>query len=266
MHTTSIAVQVPPLARCSCTAAPMLGSMAFQFRSRRACLRGADSINEFCDESAMNVLGTRPANGPANGRLTAKHQWWHLRRCWTRVLAALLASVLVCGCVSSGDLVPDKSMVGVSVSAVGHYGSMIGVPTYSIDGRPIGRASGWGGGGAKSCCVLVPRNPTKPVTINVKWQTCDIGHIEFMNDRIVDPTQKCKVEEHEATIPVHFAVPSGESSGVYLHFLPGHRVEAWISWPGPASTEYPGPSYPRGPAPRYAPLPGEKPQPPTQKQ
>ena len=203
---------------------------------------------------------------PDSRRSALQVQWRHLRRRRTRAVAALLASVLVSGCAGSGDLVPNKDMVGVPVGAVGHYGSMIGIPQFYINGRPMGSTYGWGGGGAGMCCVLIPRKPSGPVAINVKWQTCDVGHIEFVNDRAVDPTQKCKKEDHEATIPVHFAVPPGESSGLYLHFLPGHRVEAWVSRSGPASTRYPGPRYPDGPGPRYAPLPGEAPQPATQKQ
>ena len=160
--------------------------------------------------------------------------------------------MLVSGCAGSNDLVPNKDMVGVSVSAVGHYGSGIGVPTYFINDRPIGRASGWGGGGAMSCCALVPRHPTEPATIDVKWET-----------------YRSNVKEerhHEVTIPIHFAVPPGDGSGLWLHFLPGHKVEAWYSKKVPESTAYPGPAYPRGPGPRYAPLPGETPQPTIQKQ
>ena len=65
------------------------------------------------------------------------------------------------------------------------------------------------------------------------------------------------------TVPIHFAVQPGKSSGLYVHFLPGHKVELWVSWPGPGSTLYPGPKFPFGPAPPYAPLPDEKPALPT---
>jgi hypothetical protein len=125
---------------------------------------------------------------------------------------------------------------------------MIGVSAYYVEDRFIGSVSGRGGG-ATSCCVLVPDHPQAPFMIRVKWVTCDISHIKFVNNRKVDPAQKCKKEEHEATIPVNFAVDPGHSSGIYLHFLPGDKVEAWVSWPGPLSTEYPGPAYPRGNAP-----------------
>ncbi|WP_407059807.1 DUF3304 domain-containing protein [Comamonas composti] len=93
-----------------------------------------------------------------------------------------------------------------------------------------------------------------PFMIHVKWVTCDISHIKFVNGLVVDRSSHCKETEHEATIPVNFSVETGDSSAMYLHFLPGDRVEAWVSWPGPASTEYPGPAFPRGPAPDYAPI------------
>jgi len=122
----------------------------------------------------------------------------------------------------------------------------------------MGNISGWGGGLAGTCCVLVPKFPREPFMVTVVWTSCDIGHVKFVNDRAVDPAVRCIEAQHEATIPIHFAVPPGNSSGMYVHFLPGHRVEAWVSRTYPESTEYPGPAYPSGPAPQYAPLPGEK--------
>lgn len=163
-----------------------------------------------------------------------------------RLLGVLsIATVLSACALHSNDLVPDQDKVGVPVAAVGHYGSMIGIPEYSIDGFHGGNNSGWGGGGSTSCCVLLPRTVTKPVIVTVKWET-----------------YRSNVDEdlmHEATVPIHFAVQPGKSSGLYVHFLPGHKVELWVSWPGPGSTLYPGPKFPFGPAPPYAPLPDEKP-------
>ncbi|CAN5427690.1 hypothetical protein BH10PSE18_BH10PSE18_13250 [soil metagenome] len=176
-------------------------------------------------------------------------------------IATLALSLSVAACASGlKDLVPDQSKVGVSVSGIGHYGRMIGIPGFSIDGFHAGNVEGWGGGGGGFCCVLLPRVVTKPINVNVKWESCDIGHIKFVNDRIVDRTESCKLESHEARVPIHFTVQPGEGgSGLKVHFLPGHKVEVWYTPEGPASTEYLGPPYPRGPAPDYAPLPDEKP-------
>jgi len=163
------------------------------------------------------------------------------------VLAALVLAVLTTGCAGSNDLVPDKDLMGVPVGAVGHYGWGIGIPEYSINGLWMGNVRGWGGGLAGMCCVLLPKYPKEPFMVTVKWET-----------------YRSNVDEerhHEATIPVHFAVPPGDSSGMYVHFLPGHRVEAWVSRVGPGSTIYSGPPYPDGPAPQYVPLPDEKAQP-----
>lgn len=181
-------------------------------------------------------------------------------KCILSWIATLALSLSVAACVSGlNDLVPDQSKVGVSVAGVGHYGRMIGIPGFSIDGFHAGNVEGWGGGGGGFCCVLLPRVVTKPISVTVKWESCDIGHIKFVNDRIVDRNESCKLEKHEEVVPIHFAVPPGKSSGLNVHFLPGHRVEVWVAWEGPASTQYPGPAYPRGPAPDYAPLPDEKP-------
>ena len=171
---------------------------------------------------------------------------------WPKAIATLCLATLLVGCgsyaVGANDLVQDKSEVAVSIGAVGHYGSGIGVPRYSINGMPVGLSYGWGGGGAGWCCVLLPRHVDKPFLVTVKWET-----------------YRSNVKEerhHEATVPINFAVQPGEGgSGLYIHFIPGHRVEAWYAGPTPPSTEYPGPTFPRGPAPRYAPLPSEAPQP-----
>ena len=93
--------------------------------------------------------------------------------------------------------------------------------------------------------------------VTVKWQTCDISHIKFINDQVVDPNARCELEWHEATVPVHFA--EKEPGNLFVHFLPGHKVEVWSTAEYRAgSTKYPGPKYPRGPAPAYAPLSDEE--------
>jgi hypothetical protein len=174
-------------------------------------------------------------------------------------LASLSVVLMLSACtMHANDLVPDQDKVGVTVSAVGHYGSMIGIPEYSVDGFHAGNNSGWGGGGSTSCCVLLPRVVTKPVVVTVRWQTCDISHIKYVNNRKVDPSDQCTLQEHEATVPIHFAVPSGQGAGLKIHFLPGHRIEVWYTRQGPSGSDYPGPKYPFGPPPRYAPLPEGK--------
>jgi len=181
-----------------------------------------------------------------------------------RLPAAFTMTALIAGCADGPrSLVPEEDKVGVPIGAVGHYGSNIGVPEFSLDGRWGGNAGGWGGGSAGMCCVLLPRHVTEPVMVKVRWTSCDVGHIRYVNGRSVDPSARCKEEQHESTVPVHFAVEPGKSSGVYVHFLPGHRVELWVSRYGPSSTVYPGPPYPRGPAPDYAPVPDKKAQPAT---
>ena len=173
---------------------------------------------------------------------------------WLRVLALLIAPLLVACASTAGE-----DTVGTSVSGVGHYGGMTGIPNFYVNGQWGGNAPGWGGGGKSLCCVSLPRHPDRPVMVTVKWETCDISHIKFVNGRAVDPDAECKSSWHEQTVPVNFA--EKELQYLYVHFLPGHRVEVWSSLIAPFGTKYPGPAYPRGPAPDYAPLPNEQPQP-----
>ncbi len=143
----------------------------------------------------------------------------------------------------------QSETIGASVTAVGHYGKGIGVPDFFVNGQWGGAVKGWGGGGGNVCCVNFKRIPNEPVMATVKWRT-----------------YRSNVEEslwHEQTVVVHFA--ENRRGYFYVHFLPGHRVEVWSSARlAPESVDYAGPAYPRGPAPDYAPLPGEKPNPPTE--
>jgi hypothetical protein len=174
-------------------------------------------------------------------------------------LAVLCTATLMTACAAGfNDLVPQKDMVGVSIASIGHLGSMVGIPDFYVNGHWGGNNSGWGGGGGSVCCILLPVKAVEPMMVNVTWQTCDISGIKFVNDRIVDPTQQCKEEEHEASVPIHFAVEPGDSSGLNVHFLPGNRIEVWMARGYPEGSLYPGPKYPSGPAPAYAPLPDEK--------
>ena len=198
------------------------------------------SIN-FKKDEWMSCLKFESVRARCAGRLAAMAR---------RALAVFALAALAAGCVTrADDLVPDKDLMSVPVGAVGHYGAKIGIPDFYLNGRGIRSVSGWGGGGAGACCVLLPREVTKPFMVTVKWTT----NRSNVGER----------REHEATVPVNFAVEPGKSSGLYVHFLPGHRVELWVSRMGPAGSEYPGPEFPRGSAPDYAPLPDEKPQPPA---
>ena len=160
-----------------------------------------------------------------------------------RLLIPFLLVFIVSGCTTyRSDFLPDDDTIGVPFSSVGTYGNGIGVPNYRLNGKDSGYADGWGTSGT-SCCVLMPKK-IMPVMVTVTWQT----YRSSVNERL----------DHTAVVPVHFAVSAGESSGLYVHFLPGHRVELWVSRLPPLNVNYPGPKYPDKPGPRYVPLPGEK--------
>ncbi|MFM9438164.1 hypothetical protein ACFDR9_005267 [Janthinobacterium sp. CG_23.3] len=179
--------------------------------------------------------------------MTVKSVLLHLRR-----LCCIAGVWVLAACAGPGDgSRAPAEMMGVSIVSVGHIGGMVGIPNFYVNGAWGGNSTGWGGGGKTACCVSLPKIP-QPTLVTVKWESCDISHIEFVNDRAVDPNSECKSEWHEASVPVHFAVPPGDSFGLNIHFLPGNKVEAWLSNKGVGKADYPGPKYSRGPAPDHA--------------
>lgn len=169
-----------------------------------------------------------------------------------RWLFSILLALSLTGCATDGsDAFLGKDTY--SVSGIGHIGKMVGIPAFYVNGKWGGSTDGWGGGGGTVCCVDLPKAWWgKPTMATVKWETCDISHIQFVNDRAVDPESRCTSEWHEATVPVHFAVPPGDGYGLKVHFLPRNRVEIWYANRGLGEPDYPGPKYPRDPAPEYA--------------
>ncbi|MDM0044898.1 DUF3304 domain-containing protein [Variovorax dokdonensis] len=198
------------------------------------------------EDSAMR----RPARLITTGHVRQSWRSW-VQRSWVNaraVLAAIALAALATGCDSqSKDLFPDKSTIGVAVAGVTHYGTGIEVAQVSIDEFRAGLYRGWGETNAGDCCVLLPRNiPKEPVVVTVRWKT-----------------NRLNVDEslwHEARAPIHFAVAPENSSGLRVHFLPGHRVELWVTRTGTQHPNYPGPRL-EGLPPAYQPLPGEQPEP-----
>jgi hypothetical protein len=147
---------------------------------------------------------------------------------------------------------------GISIVTVAHYGKEIGIPEIYVNGSWAGNQTGWGGGGGDICCAKISTDHSRPVMVKVEWETCDIRHIEFKNRRQVDPSVSCKTAWHEATVPIHISEKMpGRNFGLNIHFLPGHKIEAWTSDKSVLEDSYPGPKYPDKPAPHYVPLPGE---------
>jgi len=164
-----------------------------------------------------------------------------------------LSLLLLAACASPSEDRPTlHAGLGTTIAAVGHLGGMVGIPNFYINGKWAGHNDGWGGGGSDICCINLPSNLNN-TTITVKWETCDISHIEFRNDKRVDPNAKCISAWHEAIVPVHSAEKNiGNHNGLVIHFLSGNKIEAWTSDQNVRSTDYPGPKYPSGPAPDYS--------------
>lgn len=170
----------------------------------------------------------------------------YIKSVLSRFLLPALLALLVSACASAGSdsLVPE-GQIAVPILAVTHYGKGIGVSEFYVNGRMSGHEyDGWGSSG-NSCCMSMSSAQAQPLMVTVRWKTY---RTNFKEERW-----------HEATVPVHFATPAGDGYGLAVHFLPGHRVEAWYADEGVASPNYPGPAYPRGSAPDYVPLADEKP-------
>jgi hypothetical protein len=176
------------------------------------------------------------------------------------ICAVIMAySLMGCARVQS-NVEPEEAMLGARIGAVGHYGANIGIPELYVNGYWGGNNVGWGGGGAGVCCVPLPRKVTKPVFVTVNWETCDTSAIKYLNGRRVDPDAECKSEFHETVVPVHFEVDPGKGGyALFIHFLPGGKVEAWYTKAGPLNPDYPGPKFPLGPAPPSVPFPSRIP-------
>ena len=156
-------------------------------------------------------------------------------------------------------------LYGAALKGVGHLGSNVGISQYYVNGKWGSVAPGWGAYGGSMCCVAIPmRPPATPFMVTVKWETCDVGHIKFVNHKAVDPDAECTTAWHEATVPVHYGRPSARETytDLNVHFLPYNKIEVWATSQRPSAPDYTGPAYPRGPAPArigpdYTPLPSE---------
>jgi len=180
-----------------------------------------------------------------------------MRTSIVRWLLSALLLVTLAACSTQrpeGDAAP-VAMMPTSLSGVGHLGAHVGIPQFSVNGYWGGNVGGWGGGGGgvSGGFSLPAQKPSTPYMVTVKWETCDTRHNKYVNDQRVDPNARCIRTPHEAIVPVHFDVSTGKSGGTYVHFLPGNKVEVWVTEMGPNASDYPGPAYPRGPAPDYAP-------------
>ena len=213
--------------------ASTVSSLDYSVSIINAVLPGDLDINREQQRLQSNTIETR-----ALWRRIIRFQRARLKR-----LIFFFAAFGLSGCATyRSDFLPDGDTIGVPFSSVGTYGNGIGVPNYRLNGKGSGYANGWGLSGT-SCCILLPKKIV-PVIVTVTWET----YRSDVDERI----------NHTATIPVNFAVSAGDSSGLYVHFLPGHKVELWVSWLPPENSDYPGPKYPRKPGPRYMPLAGEK--------
>ena len=180
----------------------------------------------------------------------------HYRAVSRRLFMTIVLMSLAAYAQGGSSQLEAPDMVATTLTGVGHLGGSVGISEFYVNGRWGGSASGWGGGGGSVCCIQLPaQKPVVPYLVTVKWETCDVHHIEYVNGKRVDPDARCITAQHEATVPVHYFLPGGRGgSGLKIHFLPGNKVQAWYTEHYPESSGYPGPAYSRGPAPDYAPV------------
>lgn len=132
------------------------------------------------------------------------------------------------------------------ITTVAHCGAGIEISEIYVNDMWVGNQSGWGGGGGEVCCLSIAAGRSKPVLIHFKWETCQILYVK---QRRKDYT--CEPKWHEMSIPINFSeeIP-GHHFGLVLHFLVGHKVEAWTSDKGIAESDYHGPKFPFGISPK----------------
>src|SRR5450830_428903 len=180
----------------------------------------------------------------------------HYRAVSRRLFMTIVLMSLAAYAQGGSDKLEVPDMVATTLTGVGHLGGSGGISEIYVNGWGGVSASGWGGGGCSFCCIQLPaQKPVAPYLVTVKWETCDVHHIKYVNGKRVDPDARCITAQHEATVPVHYTSESLDY--VQVHFLPGNKVEVWSSNIAAWGSRYPGPAYSRGPAPDYAPVPDE---------
>lgn len=114
------------------------------------------------------------------------------------------------------------SLAPVGLSGVHHLGDHFNVPAFYVERQYYGNVGREGGGGANTCCVLLPKKWQPGYSLEVRWSIADWSmenrvEIEAGNYRSIDgkgmsyialvPVERYEIAEH-----------------VWVHFFAGGRV------------------------------------------
>ncbi|WP_245587360.1 hypothetical protein [Comamonas composti] len=102
---------------------------------------------------------------------------WKKWGVWIALAFSLVLAALTSGCASPVE--PKIKMTGSRVGAVGHYGRMIGVPDYYVNGRYIGNVDGWGGGELLCGFTFIPFQVE-----GTFYDSCEMGDMRYFAYKI----------------------------------------------------------------------------------
>jgi hypothetical protein len=155
-------------------------------------------------------------------------------RHWLRCLAiALLVCLSACKPAqkpTAQETLQQMNASGSSaVSMVGYNYTDEGVQEFYVNDSRVSNLPPHGGGGADSCCALLPNKWHEGMTVKVDWT---IGHYtvpwEQRKNMSVEDERKCcwSARTLQQTVPVQ---RYEESSTLQVFFLPDDKLEVWVS-------------------------------------
>ena len=160
-----------------------------------------------------------------------------ITRAWfMRLLVFALAGGALYWCIGTvRATIRAESFAGVDLSGVHHLGDKFNVADFYVNGFGGGNVGREGGGGASTCCVLLPRTWRPGLSVEVRWSVGDWtnenrAELEAGNfDSVAGmgyiarvPVERYEVAEH-----------------VWVHFFAGGKARVVSSMPGAGGPKHP---------------------------
>lgn len=202
--------------------------------------------------SQMNRIQAMPCIDEA---LNAKAPSWkaliHVdrRSIAVRLRWLALGGVLAFGLGLAGCK-PNAESQDLGAGITGYNFTNGGVQEFYVQDMRGSNLPPYGGGGATSCCVKLPRQWTPDLKVKVDWT---IGHYTAPWEKrksmtIAEETACCWTERTlSKVVPIQRYGDGGE--GLQVFFLPHDELEVWVFNAGPQNSEHPSQrGYPKKPA------------------
>lgn len=158
-----------------------------------------------------------------------------------RTSSVIVVSVLAgCGIWSPKDererFAASSEGVGVVVTPVHHLGKSYSVDRIFINDFPAGEAGPEGGGGSRSCCVMLPYRWRPGLAAKITWTVLDWKH-ENLEELKKGIHRSVRVDSaYEADVPVEYY---DEPNTVYIHIFKDGRARVVSSIYAPLSERHP---------------------------